>query len=74
MRAVSDHADKIVTNGSATVLRMSIREKNSVLLGVFDPSNGDDVNRRTTSGKWYEDANRRRASDRRTLRVHRWPG
>ncbi len=65
MRAAFDHADKIVTNGSATVLRMSIRE-NSVSLGVFDPSNGDDVSSNYSSGKWY-DANRRRASDRRTF-------
>lgn len=65
MRAAFDQADKLVPNGAASVLRMSIRE-NSVSLGVFDPSNGDDVSSSYSSGKWYG-ANRRRASDRRTF-------
>ena len=72
MRAAFDHADKIVTNGSATVLRMSIRE-NSVSLGVFDPSNGDDVssNYSPASGTTRIAAVLPIVGP---LRAHRWPG
>ncbi|GAB08784.1 hypothetical protein GOARA_021_00210 [Gordonia araii NBRC 100433] len=66
LRDAPDRADRLVPNGSATVLRVNLRDT-WISVDVFDPRTGEEVSSSRSTGSDWSDSRKRRASDRRTF-------